>query len=143
MHEGIERVQGQGVNFQHIEDVRDTDVQALRKLFDESELVHAGDVITKDDYEAIMRRAEVLLQKSAEPLSATAALLAACVDRLQLKEKIGMETLKGMPVDSLKAVFYAEGGVMFTDEEINLFKESALQLDEWMEKRGEIRKVLH
>lgn len=143
MREGIEGVQNKAINYQNIEEVKDFNNTDLRELFDDSELVRAGDVIALEDFEAIKRRAEVLLNESSGPLSTTAALLAACVDRLKLKEKIGMETLKSMQKDSLKAIFYAETGTVFTDEEIELFKSSPLTIDDWTEKRGEVRNNLH
>ncbi len=141
MGENQQQTEGVIVNREGLEDLNDYSAQEIRELFTTNDLVQEGDTITPDDYEAIKRRAKILLGGQ-DPLSAVAAVLTAGVERLNLMERIGMETLKQMSVEPLRAVFYAETKIMFTNEEINLFKESELPLDEWLQKRSVIRNSL-
>ena len=51
--------------------------------------------------------------------------------------------MKILPEETLRAIFYAERGVDFTREELELFKHSPLPMDEWIAERGKIREQIH
>jgi len=125
----------QTINKIQLEDLQDFNNLDIRKLLTESELVQEADVISEADYEAVKLRSEVLLSRSTEPLSVEAALLAAYVDRMQITESIGLEALKDLPNKTLRAMFYVETKVVFTEEELDLFKSSPLSVADWTSQR--------
>jgi len=134
--------QNQEINGLAIEELKDFDNEAMRELFQDKGLVEEGEQISTDDFEAIKNRAKVLLQGH-KPLSSEAALIKACVDRLRLVEKIGQEKMKTLSEETLRAIFYAERGVDFNNDELKMFKNSPLPMDEWIAEREKIRESLH
>lgn len=143
MQENISAVPGGQINKFQVEDLNDFDNGEIRRILLESEFVQEGDIITPEDYEVIKSRSEVLLSQSEQPISAKAAIMAAYVDRMELVGKIGFENLKNLPVESLQAILYVETKDMYTEEELTLFKESPLALDEWVKGRSEAKAGLN
>lgn len=140
----IEKVdlQTQEIIAHSIEDIRDYADLELRTLLNDMEIEPTHEM-TADDLEAIRRRANVLLQQSETPMTAETALVTACYDRLKFTGEIGAEALKALPVEVLRTLFYGETQVLFTDEEIQLFKDSPLTFEEWGPSRKTIKETLN
>ncbi len=143
MLEGINLKKEEGVNTFAIDEIQDfKDNATLRTLLETNGIIEPGSVVTEEDFSSMRTRAKKLLEENTAPMSVETALITACFDRLMLKEKIGMESLKSLPTESLRALFYGETKVMFTDEEIELFKNSPLPLKDWALQRNEVRATL-
>lgn len=133
--------QTQEIIARSIDDIDDYVDQDLRAFLNEKE-IKPKRVVTADDLEAIRTRAKILLQESPVPMTAETALISASYDRFNLTGEIGAEALKALPVEVLRALFYGETKILFTEEEIRLFKESPLPFEEWGLERQAARENL-
>lgn len=148
MHEEVKAIPTAEINpqvhevitqsFDDIDDYIDPDLLAF---LDEKGIKPERE-ITANDFEAIRARAKILLQESTVPMTAETALISASYDRFNLTGEIGAEILKALPVEVLRALFYGETRIMFTEEEIGLFKESPLPFKEWGLERQEAKENL-
>lgn len=124
------------------DDINDLNNLEIRSLAEVEGIVSKGEIVTENDYESIRRRAEVLLTDTTRPLSVKAALLEAFVERMRIFEKIGMERMRELSDDAIRAILYAETGEQYTNEEIAGWRKSNMLPKEWAKKRNEAKKSL-
>jgi hypothetical protein len=139
--ENIEVNPAPKINVESIEDITDLNNSDIRTIIEDAGLLSAGDTISLDDFDAIKRRALIVLQGLDKPLSSKAAVLCAYLERMQLINKVGVEDTRNFTNEVLRAILYAKVGEIYSDEEIDSYRNGSYpDLEEWAHKRNEVKK---
>lgn len=133
------RITGSSSNEKAVEEIRDYDNTAIRKMLEEADAIQPGDTVTPDDYEATRNRAVFLAQHRDTPISVGALLSAAFIDRKRHLDQFSDDAVKRMPNDILRAYIYAETGINLDDPSLEMLRGSELGLEEWVQKRSVVQ----
>ena len=136
MNEGMPQMP----NAETVEDIKDYDNATIRAIVEKAGYVQSGDAITPEDYEAIKTRATVLAQEKRISASAEELLLAAFIDR---RKVTGNAPLEHPTRDALRNYVRAETGITLTDAELDMYEKSALEPEEWTERRHAAQKEVN